>query len=64
MSSSKAHLVGLNLVGSDDPYAADESYESLGQAKLKCLFKPKTLESKGTVLALSVNFVINEHYFW
>ena len=28
------------------------------------MYRPKIYEPKDTILALSVNFILNEHYFW
>ena len=56
-------LKGLNLVPLSNP-EEDVDSSKWASLKLKCLFKAKIPEQKPTVLALSVNFILNEHYHW
>jgi hypothetical protein len=63
ISRPRASLHGLNF--NSPPQSPEErSIFKWPSLKLKCLFRPKITDSKPTVLVLSVNFILNEHYYW
>lgn len=57
-------LKGLNLPQSLLQEEDEEGAQRSSHCRLKNLFLSRPAEGKDTVIALSANFVIDEHYFW
>ena len=64
LSITRPVLAGLNIIPIDHLLDEEDNQGYREQAKLKCLHKFKSQDVKGTVLAISANFILDETYFW
>lgn len=64
LEGCRTELKGLNLPQSQLPEEDEEGPQRSSHCRLKNLFMGRPAEKKDTVVALSANFVIDEHYFW
>lgn len=64
LDGCKTVLKGLNIPHSLLQDEDEENTQKNSHCKLKNLFISRSIENKDTVIALSANFIIDEHYFW